>query len=242
MDLAEAFGIRPENLLEDPEPSYNVAPTDLVPAVLARTSPTGGAVRELRAMHWGLVPWWATDIRQAARRINARVETVAERPAYRAAVASRRCLLPANGYYEWASGTQRRKQPYFLHPPDGRLLPLAGLYERWQAPGGGLRWTCTMLTTVATGPLGALHHRTPMVVPAARWLAWLDPTALDPGAALALPVAATDVIGAYPVHARVGNVRDAGPHLMERDSSVAASADFAPGAVQAAASPADRTP
>ncbi len=215
MDLAAAFGIRPEHLVDDPAPSYNVAPTDPVPAVLARQAPGGQPVTELRVLRWGLVPWWATDARGAARRINARVETVAERPAFRSALAARRCLLPANGYYEWATGPGGAKQPYFLGAPDSRRLALAGLYERWRDPNGNLRWTCAILTTVAAGPLAELHDRTPMVLPPAHWPGWLDPAATDPAEALALPIPATEVVDAYPVHPRVGNVREAGPGLIE---------------------------
>lgn len=222
MDLAAAFGIRPENVLDDLEPSYNVAPTDPVPAVLTRSDGSGGIVTELRAMHWGLVPWWASDIRGAARRINARVETVAERPAYRAALASRRCLLPADGYYEWTTvgsrSADRRKQPFFLHPrdsPSDGFLAFAGLYEQWRDPTGKTRWTCTILTAAAAGPLAALHDRTPMVVQRGSWQSWLDPAVLDPAAVLRMPIPATELLDAHPVHPRIGNVREAGSHLIE---------------------------
>ena len=142
------------------------------------------------------------------------METVRERPAYRAALASRRCLLPANGYFEWAIGSDGAKQPHFLHPRDGAMLPLAGLYERWRAPTGEARWTCTILTTAAAGPLAALHNRTPMMVPPAGWYDWLDPRRTDPGAALTLLIPAIESLDAYPVHPRIGNVREIGAQLI----------------------------
>jgi putative SOS response-associated peptidase YedK len=222
-DMAEAFGIRPQCILDPPPlPSYNVAPTDPVPGVLIRRTDRQADMRQLRTLHWGLLPPWATDARSAARRINARVETVAARPAFRGALAARRCLLPASGYFEWTSSDSTAtapvkatvKQPYFLHPADGGLLAFAGLYERWSDADGATRWTCTILTTAATGPLSRLHDRMPMVVSPTDWTAWLDPTRTDPAAALRLPVCPAGLLAAYPVHARVGNVRATGPELV----------------------------
>ncbi len=221
-DLAGVFGIRPEQVVDRPEPSYNVAPTDPVPGVLTRTS-GDQAARELRVLHWGLVPRWAGDARGAARRINARVETVATLPAYRSALAARRCLLPADGYYEWATGSHGRRQPYFLRPPGGSCLAFAGLYERWRDPTGQLRWTATILTTGAIGPLADLHDRMPMVVPELNWEAWLDPDLTNAHEALSLPMSPSELLTAYPVHPRVGNVRESGAGLIapvETDSEV----------------------
>lgn len=229
MDLATAFGIRPDHVGQIPEPSYNVAPTDPVPAVLARSAPGESLEYELRAVHWGLVPWWSSDLRGAARRINARVETAAERPAYRSALVSRRCVLPATGYYEWSTAADGRKQPYFLRRPDGGPLALAGVYERWRAPSGEVRWTCAMLTTAATGPLAALHHRTPMVLPRSGWDAWLDPAAA-PAPALRVPIPATGILDAYPVSPQIGNVRATGSQLITplTDAAAAGALRFQP--------------
>ncbi len=221
-DLAEVFGIRPEHVLDRPEPSYNVAPTDPVPGVLIR-SQGDQAARELRVLHWGLVPWWAANAGGAARRINARVETVAARPAYRSALAARRCLLPADGYFEWATGPHGRRQPYFLRPQEQSRLAFAGLYERWRESTGQLRWTATILTAAASGPLTALHDRMPMVVPAPNWDAWLDPDLTNAQEALSLPMSPGELLTAYPVHPRVGNVRGSGAELIapvEMDSEV----------------------
>ena len=138
------------------EPSYNVAPTQTVYAVVERTpkdEPEKAPVRSLQPVRWGLVPSWAKDPAIGNRMINARMETVAEKPAYKKAFAKRRCLLPADGYFEWYGETKGKKQPFFIHPADGSVLAMAGLYELWRDkskpdddPDRWL-WTCTVLTT-----------------------------------------------------------------------------------------------
>jgi len=177
-----------------PPPSYNIAPTDPVIAVLERNREHGPA-RILAGVRWGLVPSWARDPSGAARLINARVETVAEKPSFRKAYSTRRCLLPATGYYEWqpASGPAGKpiKQPYFIRPQNGELLVMAGLYEFWKAPDGSWLVTTTVLTTSATDELGRIHDRMPMAVPRAHWAAWLDPHFDgEPRALLDVPAAA----------------------------------------------------
>ncbi|MGO9080833.1 MAG: SOS response-associated peptidase [Streptosporangiaceae bacterium] len=159
IELLEEFGVQRDRVSEPLEPDYNVAPTKPVYAVLTRRDDEHGrAERELRVVRWGLVPFWAKDISIGSRMINARAETVADKPAFRRAFARRRCLLPADGYYEWQrldqaaapgqvvgdSGPQRvaagggtagkgaGKQPYFIHRADGRPLAFAGLYELWR--------------------------------------------------------------------------------------------------------------
>jgi len=121
-----------------PGPDYNVAPTDPVPAIMERDR-ADGRRRVLAEVRWGLVPSWSKDATGAARLINARVETLAEKPAFRRAFAARRCLLPADGYYEWYQlPDSKTKQPYFIRPAEGGLLVMAGLYEFWKAPDGYL--------------------------------------------------------------------------------------------------------
>lgn len=197
---------------------WNVAPTKEVYAVLDRPVREEGPrpVRQLRVLRWGLVPSWAKSPDAAARMINARSETVHEKPAYRRAFAARRCLLPADGYYEWMTGAEERreeekgkrkrprKQPYFVTPIDGSVMALAGLYEFWRDPtlpeDHPRAWwaTCTVLTTEAeTAPLpgaGArgprsladIHPRMPVFLPPERWDAWLDPERQEPEAILPL--------------------------------------------------------
>lgn len=198
----------------DLPPRYNVAPTDPVIVVVRR-----GDVRTLAVMRWGLVPSWAADVSGAAKRINARVETVCERPAYRTALAQRRCLVPADGYYEWHSEhSGAPKQPHFIRAADGAPLAFAGLWERWyggpSGPAGPLL-TCTLLTTTSAGRVAYLHDRMPVVLPADVWADWLDESRVDAAGALEIAVAAgvPDLV-AHPVSTRVGDVRAQGPDLV----------------------------
>ena len=217
-DLVEEFEV--ERVAgELPEASWNVAPTDLVPAVLTRRA-DDGQERTLRALTWGLVPSWSKDAKGAARLINARVETVAEKPAFRKAFAARRCLLPADGYFEWYVTRSGTKQPFFLHPTDGTSLALAGLYEIWRDPAGGpeapLVWTCTIITTTATDEFGHIHDRAPMLVPPEVRDLWLDPATGDADQLRGLlRPGAPGALEARPVGTAVGNVRNNAPSLVE---------------------------
>ncbi len=165
----------------------------------------------------GLVPFWAKDPKVGSRMINARVETVAEKPAYRRALAARRCLLPADGYYEWLPPEEPggRKQPVYLSRVDGQPLALAGLWETWTSPHGQRLDSCVVLTTTAVDELGHVHDRAPVVVDKPDWAAWLNPGLRDPEQVRALlarlgplPAAAT---AAWPVSMDVNLVRNNGP-------------------------------
>ena len=205
-------------------PSFNVAPTDPVPAVVERVDKaTDAVVRKLVAPRWGLVPSWSKDARGGAGMINARVETVATKPAFARAFAARRCLLPADGYYEWqtiagASG-KPVKQPWFIRPAGGGVLPMAGLYEFWKDRGLGVGapWlvTCTVITTTAIDALGHVHDRMPMVIGEQDWAAWLDPRTTDAAVASSLlTTPASDRIETYRVAPLVNSVRNNGPDLV----------------------------
>ena len=173
------------------------------------------------------MPSWAKDPGIGNRMINARMETVAEKPAYRRAFAKRRCLLPADGYYEWyptsvlTKAGKPRKQPFFIRPTDGGTLAMAGLYEIWRDPDKAeddpdrFRWTCTVITTDAEDDLGRIHDRMPLMVDAERRDAWLDPRT-DQATLLDLLVpAAPGRLEAFPVSTAVSNVRNNGPELVE---------------------------
>lgn len=193
-------------------PRYNLAPTDTVPAVVERLD-EGEGVRKLVGLRWGLVPSWAKDASGAARMINARVETVATKPSFRKAFASRRCVLPALGYYEWRPETEDGKavkQPYFLHPDKGGTLPMAGIYEFWRGPDGWLA-TASVITTSATDETGWLHDRMPMTV--ADVGAWLDPDVENPEQARALLQPLTDLVPRK-VSRAVNKVGNDGPTLV----------------------------
>ncbi|MCU1672971.1 MAG: yedK [Frankiales bacterium] len=206
-DLAAYFTVEepPEEVLP---PSYNVAPTDPVYVVVERHDK-----RQLKVVRWGLVPSWAKDPKVGARFINARRETVQDKPAFRAAYQRRRCLVPADGYYEWQS-TGGEKQPYFLVAQDRAPLAMAGLYEVWRSPEDSWLWTCTIITTEAADELGHIHDRTPLLVQKDAWGRWLDPAVEDPGQDLLVP-GTPGVLDAWPVGKAVGNVRNNAPELVQ---------------------------
>lgn len=228
-DLVEEFEVTRVDHADQVVPDWNVAPTKTVPAVLTRRrrdAPRELPERRLTVLSWGLVPSWAKDAAIGSRLINARMETLAEKPAFRRAFAARRCLLPADGYYEWYAGTdpvtgKARKQPFFIRPRGDRPLAMAGLYEIWRDPAaaadeGSFRWTCTVITTRAQDAVGHLHDRMPLIVEPARYATWLDPTQQDAATLLGLLVpAAPGRLDAYPVSHEVNNVRNNGPHLVE---------------------------
>ncbi len=224
-----------------------MAPTKEVYAVVERPprresddAPAQPAERQLRVVTWGLVPSWAKDPKIGSRMINARMETVAEKPAFRRAFERRRAIIPADGYYEWyqtddktASGTAKprgsaatdrkpRKQPFFIRPKDGSILAMAGLYELWRDPTKAdddparWLWTCTVITTDAEDDLGRIHDRMPLMLTPDRYDAWLDPDNHDQEQLLALLQPATPgLLEAYPVSTKVSNVRNNGPELIE---------------------------
>jgi putative SOS response-associated peptidase YedK len=212
-------------------PDFNVAPTKQVVAVVQRhprdadgTPDPDVTERTLRMLRWGLVPSWAKDEKAGARMINARSETAAEKPAFRRALAARRCLLPADGWYEWQRGPDH-KQPYYTHYTDGSSLALAGIWEYWKPkddPEGrypeGLVTAC-VLTTDAVGPLAQVHDRMPLVLPASAWDAWLDPDrrADDESVAALLAPPSPELVSRLelrPVSPRVNSVRNNGPELL----------------------------
>ena len=208
-----------------PGAGYNVAPTTPVFSVVARhprdaegVPDPDRTVRSIRVMRWGLVPHWAKDPGIGSRLINARAESAVTKPAFRDAVARRRCLLPADGWYEW----QRRgshKQPFFITPADGSGLAMAGLWSTWRGPDtpDPALVTCAVLTTDAVGPLAEIHDRMPLVLPSAAWQLWLDPDFDVPLELLAPPSASlVDALELRPVSATVNNVRNGGPELVER--------------------------
>lgn len=195
----------------DVPPSWNVAPTDPVRAVVEHDHK-----RLLVAFRWGLVPHWASDERKAATLINARVETVAEKAAFRDAFPRRRCLIPADGFYEWTTDDAGRKQPHLLYRPDGTPLAFAGLWSVWHPPEPDrepLR-TCTIITTAAAGPAAELHDRMPLVLPPTAWDAWLDRDERDVPALEALLAEADAALVYHPVSPEVNTPRNNHPGLV----------------------------
>jgi len=231
-DLVEEFEIDRVEVKETLAPDYNVAPTKQVYAVVERPASddgeeTGGE-RQLRTLKWGLVPFWAKDPSIGNKMINARMETVHEKPAFRRAFATRRCLLPADGYFEWYPTEQKTKagkplkQPFFIRPADGGVMAMAGLYEIWRDPTRDeddpqrFQWTCTVLTTTAEDAVGHIHDRMPLLVEPDRYAAWLDPSVSDVEDLKGLLVpAAPGRLEAYPVSTAVNSVRNNGPELLD---------------------------
>lgn len=190
-------------------PRYNIAPTQPVAAV--RLGVHRG--RELTHFRWGLVPSWSRDIAIGSKMINARAETAAEKPSFRAAFRRRRCLVPASGFYEWRQ-TDGRKQPIYIRPPDG-LMSFAGLWEIWSSPEGDVLETCTLLTTEPNALLATIHNRMPVILEPESYEAWLDPeTPLQELMHLLRP-AADGWLEAYPVSTTVNSPANEGPGCIE---------------------------
>jgi putative SOS response-associated peptidase YedK len=217
--LAAHFGVE-EVRTADVEANYNVAPRAEVPIVAVSRG-----VRVLDRVRWGLVPFWAKDPSIGGRMINARVETVDSKPAFRRAFAKRRCLLPADGFYEWLKVEDQgkvRKQPYYIHPAAGGGFAFAGLYELWRDksvpddhPQAWL-WTTVIITTQARDEVGRIHDRMPMIIDPGSWDDWLDPGNSEAARVHALLAPATAAkLESYPVAPAVGNVRNNGPALIE---------------------------
>jgi putative SOS response-associated peptidase YedK len=207
-DIASAFGIVTGDDDVAAAPDWNVAPTKPVTAVVERDGH-----RRLTTMRWGLVPSWADDPSVGSRMINARMETVADKPAYREALLRRRCLLPADGWYEWQSRPDGVRQPHYLAPDDGRLLAFAALWETWLDAEGRPLVTTTIVTGPAPPDLAHVHDRAPVLLTQPAWAAWLSADARA-GVELLRPTPAGAVV-AHPVGPAVGDVRANGPQLTE---------------------------
>lgn len=221
--LEQDFAARLSSTFVETEADFNMAPTKPAPIVLARRRDDGSTDHELTTATWGLVPSWAKDRSIGSRLINARAETVAEKPSFKRAFAQRRALVPADGYYEWYATQQTDakgkpvKQPFYISPQDGSVLAMAGLYEFWRAAADE-PWlvTFTILTTTAEDSLGHIHDRMPLLVEPDAQDAWLDPRPHEAAELLDLLVpAAPGRLAAWPVSTEVNNVRHNGPQLVE---------------------------
>ncbi len=229
-ELARYFAATPPE--EDLPANYNVAPTSKVYVVRARDGH-----REIDSFRWGLVPFWAKDAKIGSKMINARSETVADKPAFRRAFRSRRCLVPADGFYEWKKvgaevtalaepsmkGVAKpHKQPFFIHRADGEPLAIAGLWERWypktpdgsDLPGAEPVETCTILTTSANATMAPIHDRMPALLPPAVWDEWLDPSSDADRLGRLLVPSPDHLLTFHPVSTLVNSVRNRGEELI----------------------------
>ncbi len=199
-----------EELRDDPQLRFNVAPTQTLP-VITRNSPN-----RVEMMRWGLIPSWAKDAAIGSKMINARAETVAEKPAFRRPLRSQRCLVPATGFYEWQRDGDR-KTPHFIHLPGEPLFAFAGLYDAWRDPDGQTVKTYTILTTEPNDLMASIHNRMPVILRREDEDEWLDPNNTKPEHLLPLlrPYPA-GAMAAYPVSRSVNSVRNDAPGLLER--------------------------
>jgi len=217
--IAEFFGASFD--AEPLAPSYNVAPTNEVYAVVADSS----GDRQLTTYRWGLVPSWAKDVKIGSRMINARAETLADKPAFRSLFRKHRILVPMDGFYEWRAatapvGARAVKQPMFIRRTDGLPLAVAGLWAVWRDPGADpdTPWlhTCTVVTTSANSAIAPVHDRMPVVLADDAWERWLDPTFSDVDALQAMLVPApNELFTMHPVGTAVNNVRNKGRELID---------------------------
>lgn len=203
--LAAHFGL---DEYSDYPPRWNIPPGTDIPVI--RQSPEGRRV--LHLLRWGLVPHWARDASIGHRLNNARAETVAEKPAFREAFGRRRCLIPADGFYEWKT-LDTSKRPYYISLRSGLPLAMGGLWESWRTPDGGVLRTCAIVTTGANELMAPIHDRMPVIIAPEHWQTWLDGT---PEAARALlPPFPAETLQAWPVHPRVSKASEDAPGLIE---------------------------
>ena len=209
VDLAVQFNL-PE--IPDMQPRYNIAPTQPVAAVRATRD---GSAREMVMLHWGLIPFWAKDPTIGARMINARSETAAEKPSFRAAFRRRRCLVVADGFYEWQK-QNGAKQPFFIHLRDARPFAFAGLWEHWEGPDDSIIESCTLLTCNPNDFLRAVHNRMPVILDPRDYDLWLNPEVQQPNLLQPLlrPYPARE-LEAYPVSRFVNKPANDSPKCIE---------------------------
>lgn len=202
-------------------PSWNIAPTQLIPMVVDISTTPESIERKLVAARWSLTPQWSQSLVTPYSTFNARIETAAQKPTFKAAVRSKRAIIPASGYYEWVGGGSSRR-PHFIYLPDDEPLALAGLYSWWADPNKGPeaddRWhlTVTMLTSDSVQTIADVHDREPVPLPKSMWAEWLDPTREGDQQLLNQAAAASATIADRLVHHEVAPLKGDGPELISR--------------------------
>ena len=212
-EIKIAFRISPDYPTPNFAPSWNVAPTDQLPIVRYNPKTQG---RTLDLMRWGLVPYWAKDIKVGFSTINAMAETIDTKPVFREAFRRRRCLVPVEAYYEWKKLDAKTKQPYAFALAEGGFMALAGLWETWKSPAGEVVRSFTIATTAPNALAAEIHNRMPAILPPTAWPAWLGEEEASDGAlkGLLAPYPA-DRMAMWPVSPRVGNVKNNDASLIE---------------------------
>ncbi len=206
-ELVDSFHVPPPEF--DFQPRYNIAPTQDVPVVAQDREG-----RRMGLLRWGLVPFWADDPRIGNRLINARSETVAEKPAFRQPFRRRRCLIPADGFFEWKK-EKEGKTPYWIHPSRGRLFAMAGIWDRWEPEEGDPLYTFSILTTRAAPEIRAIHPRMPLMIPDSRRDTWLDPEASTDDLEPLLEASMEGGLAFHPVSTEVNSPRNDNPGCIE---------------------------
>ena len=218
-EIKLVFSIPPERPTPNFPPSWNVAPTDSLPVVRYDTK---AGQRSLDLLRWGLIPYWAKDIKVGFANINAKAEGIESKPAFRDAFQRRRCLVPADNFYEWKK-TATGKQPYALALADRGIMAIAGVWENWHAPGGEWVRSFAIITATPNELCGEIHNRMPVILKPETWPAWLgeQPADVPELRSLLAPYPAGEMI-CWPVSARVGNVRNNDATLIEPLAAVTA--------------------
>lgn len=216
--LSQYFNLDPEDVAWAAR--WNIAPTQEVATI---RQDCDEPKRLFALMRWGLIPYWAKDASIASRTINAMSETVAEKPAFRDAIRRRRCLIPADGFYEWKAGLEKRKQPFNIGLENDGLFALAGIWDRWTDSSGHAIESCSILTTEANALIADIHNRMPVILKPEDYDLWLDPGVTDPGRVMGL-LRPFDARGMrkYPVSARVSRVENDDPECAREISAESA--------------------
>lgn len=204
-DLAELFSAETGAL--PPTPRWNICPTQDIAVVVAHDD-----ARHITPMRWGFIPRWAKSPTDGPLLINARGETIAEKPAFRDAVRKRRCLIPASGFYEWTKANDGGKDPWYIAPATGEVMALAGLWQSWTGPDGTRLVTTAIVTTAANATLSTLHARMPVIVAPENWALWLGEE--GEGAAVLMTAAPEDHLRFHRVDRAVNKMSAAGPELV----------------------------
>ncbi|MCA1285326.1 SOS response-associated peptidase [Salipiger bermudensis] len=204
--MAQIFEAVPGNDLPE-VPNFNVCPTNAV-----HTVRSSNGTRSLSAMRWGFIPHWYKTPGDGPLLINARAETIAEKPAFRAACRERRCLIPASGFYEWTKGEDDTRLPWYIQPAEGDVLAFAGIWQDWERDGEMLR-TCAIVTTAAAGEMTQIHHRVPVILAAPDWALWLGEDGR--GAATLMQPAPEGTLRFHRVDREVNSNRASGPQLIQ---------------------------
>ncbi len=193
----------------NPLPNFNIAPTHICPVILSRDA------TRINVLRWGMIPSWSKDIKMGYKMINARIETIKSKSTYSSAISNRRCLVPLTGFYEWKKSGDL-KQPYNIFTTDQEIFTMAGMWDSWKSPSGEIIYSFTIITTPPNEMMANIHDRMPAILTPEKESLWLDES-LPPKSVIKLleEPYPSDLMSAYKVSAKVGNVRETGPELVE---------------------------